>query len=370
LFSFVTGESSQRIETCDQAQTGRVSILLPVLNEAARLEQCLDGLVRQPEEVCEILVVDGGSTDGTQDIVQRYLRADVRVKFLDATPVNEAWTGKAWGLNFGLLRSDSQSQWILCVDADVRVSPLLVRSLLAHARRTGISSFSVATQQRLSGAIDALIHPALLTSLIYRFGAPGRATRDLHKVQANGQCFISRRETLLATEAFLGARSSLCEDITIARRLAECGEAVGFYEADGLVQVSMYRHWRETWRNWPRSLPMRDKYFGWREATGLAGVLVFQALPLPAVILARVLGAPLWVTAVSALFLVIRIGVLCGVARAYLDRPWTYWLSPLCDLPAILRILQSALARRQTWRGRSYVRRGGGKFERVKEIQL
>lgn len=355
--------SSRRIEHCNEPQSERVSILVPVLNEAARIEKCLDGVVAQPDEVWEILVVDGGSTDGTQACVQRYKRSDPRVKLLDASPLDERWTGKSWGLHFGLLNSNRDSQWILCVDADVEVSAFLVRSLLAHARRTGVSSFSVATQQRLSGPMDGFIHPALLTTLVYRFGAPGRATRDPHKVQANGQCFMSRRETLLKTGAFCAAQFSLCEDITVARRLAECGEAVGFYEADGLVEAFMYRDWRETWSNWPRSLPMRDQYFGWREATGLLGVLIIQALPLPLLILGWILDAPAWFIIVTAFFVLIRLGVLVGVARAYPNRPWTYWLSPLADLPVAFRLIQSALARRHRWRGRSYVRGKGGKFE-------
>jgi dolichol-phosphate mannosyltransferase len=357
--------SSRRIERCNEPQSERVSILVPVLNEAARIEKCLDGVVAQPDEVWEILVVDGGSTDGTQACVQRYKRSDPRVKLLDASPVDERWTGKSWGLHFGLLNSNSASQWILCVDADVKVSAFLTRSLLAHARRTGVSSFSVATQQRLSGPMEGLIHPALLTTLVYRFGAPGHATRNLHKVQANGQCFLSRRQTLLKTEAFRVAQSSLCEDITIARRLAECGEPVGFYETDGLVEATMYRDWRETWRNWPRSLPMRDQYFGWREATGLLEILLVQALPLPLFILGWILDAPLWFVMVAALLVLIRLGALFGVARAYPNRPWTYWLSPLCDLPVAFRLMQSALSRHQSWRGRSYMRGKDGKFEAV-----
>jgi dolichol-phosphate mannosyltransferase len=210
--------------------------------------------------------------------------------------------------------------------------------------------------------MEGFIHPALLTTLVYRFGIPGHATRNLHRVQANGQCFLSRRETLLRTEAFAHARSSLCEDITIARRIAECGERVGFYEAGALVEVAMYSGWREAWREWPRSLPMRDQYFGWREAAGLLRVLALQALPLPLFTAAWIWRAPrVWLLS-TALLLLIRVGVLCGTARAYPDRPWTYWLSPLCDLPAVLRVLQSALARRHTWRGRSYTRGKGGKF--------
>jgi dolichol-phosphate mannosyltransferase len=363
---FGLGKLNQRIEVADTPSSDRVSIILPVLNEAQRIERCLDGLIVQPKEVHEILVVDGGSLDATQAIVNRYQSIDHRVRWIDASPVDARWTGKAWGLNFGLQRSAPICDWILCVDADVWVSPLLVRSLLNHAKRTGISTFSVATNQHLSGKVEALIHPAMLTTLIYRFGSPGKATRNRHKVQANGQCFISQRATLLRTEAFSAAQASLCEDITIARRLAECGEAIGFYESEGLVKVSMYDDWRETWANWPRSLPMRDQYFGWREAIGLLEVLFAQALPLPTFILCLVFEAPIWLVVWSLAFLLIRVGVLRGVARAYQDRPWTYWLSPLCDLPVALKLLKSALTRRHSWRGRSYVRRPGGTFELAK----
>ncbi|MGE5820136.1 MAG: glycosyltransferase [Deltaproteobacteria bacterium] len=365
MFGFTNKKLPTRIEISNTARAERVSIILPVLNEATRIETCLDGLILQPEEVAEILIVDGGSSDGTQAIVDRYRLRDVRVTLIDASPVDEHYTGKAWGLHFGLQRSNAESQWILCVDADVRVSPILVRSLLAHAERTGVSTFSVATLQRLSGKIEGLIHPALLTTLIYRFGAPGKATRNRHRVQANGQCFISRRATLLRTEAFRAAQASLCEDITIVRRLAECGEAIGFYESDGLVEVSMYNNWRETWNNWPRSLPMRDQYFGWREWLGLCKVFLFQALPLPVFLFSTFFGRLSWPMFLTGTLALLRLGILAGTARAYLSRPWTFWLSPLCDLPVALKLVTSAFARKHVWRGRVYVRCAGGGFEFV-----
>jgi len=350
-----------RVEASDRRHTERVTILLPVLNESQRISPCLESLIAQPAEAAEILVVDGGSADGTQQIVERYHARDERVRLIDASPVDPSWTGKAWGLNLGL--QAARSQWILCVDADVRASPQLVRSLLSHAMATGINSFSLATIQRLAGLGDALLHPAMLTTLIYRFGSPGRATQNIHRVLANGQCFISRRDILLGTGALLAARQSLCEDITIARRLAECGEAVGFYESVGIIDVSMYDTWRDTWRNWPRSLVMRDRYFDWHEWIGLWKIFCFQALPLPLFLLCGLFAFPYWVMFPAGMLTLVRLGILAGTARAYQRRPWTFWLSPLCDLPVALKLFASALARKHVWRGRAYVRRPGGRFE-------
>jgi dolichol-phosphate mannosyltransferase len=96
---------------------------------------------------------------------------------------------------------------------------------------------------------------------------------------------------------------------------------------------------------------------------GLVEVFFVQGLPLPMLIFAWNIGAPRLFFALNALLLALRVGVLFGTARAYDQRPWTYWLSPLCDFVAAVRLIQSALARKHSWRGRSYVRRSAGIFE-------
>lgn len=83
----------------------RVSIVVPVLNERDRLGPCLDGLTAQGAEVSRILVVDGGSTDGTQALAQGYAQLDPRVLLIDASPIPDGWNGKAWGLQAGLDRA-------------------------------------------------------------------------------------------------------------------------------------------------------------------------------------------------------------------------------------------------------------------------
>lgn len=52
----------------------KFSIVVPAYNHAAYLEDCLKSLIRQREEGAdiEIILMDGGSTDGTAEIIERY----------------------------------------------------------------------------------------------------------------------------------------------------------------------------------------------------------------------------------------------------------------------------------------------------------
>jgi dolichol-phosphate mannosyltransferase len=225
-----------------------------------------------------------------------------------------------------------------------------------------VGAFSLATTQAAAGPADAAVHASLLATLVYRYGIPGHAATRVSDAQANGQCFFARRKTLLATGAFAAARHSLCEDITIARRLVERGEPVGFYLGPGLADVRMYAGWRDTWRNWPRSLVMRDQYFGWRQWLGLLEVLLVQAAPLPMIALHSVVRLPRPLVLVNLGLLTMRMGVLAGMAPAYRPRRYSYWASPMLDLPAAIRLIVTSLARRHVWRGRTYVREKHGRF--------
>jgi dolichol-phosphate mannosyltransferase len=348
----------ERIATRDAPLPGeQVSVLVPVLNERDRLGPCLAGLIAQPGEVAEILVVDGGSTDGTQNLVSTFVARDSRVRIVNVSPIPTGWNGKAYGLTVGLDRADPASGWILTIDADVRPAPALARSLLAHALQTEVAAVSIATLQRLSGKAEAIVHPALLTTLVYRFGIPGHATRDVSAVHANGQCALYRRGPLVRSGGFAVARASLGEDVTVARALARYGYAVGFHESDGLAAVEMYTSWRDAWQNWTRSLPLRDRYSGRAGWVGLAEVALAQALPLPLLMWA-VISRSRFAVAINSALLLMRLGVLAGTARAYACRPWTYWLSPLVDLPAAVQLWRNALRRHFVWRGRILVRGG------------
>ena len=352
------GNRVRRVET-DHGTEGTVSLLIPVLNEIDRLAPCLEGAIAQDSGVTEILVVDGGSTDGTQQLVERFASHDPRIRLIDAAPVPAGINGKAFGLETGFRQSARRSRWVLTLDADVTPHPALARSLVAHAGNEGVSALSIATRQRLSGAAEGFLHPAMLTTLVYRFGIPGHATDRVAEVQANGQCMLIAREALDAVGGFGPVLSSINEDVTLARVIACTGRAVGFYESDDLVSVQMYAGWRDAWRNWTRSLPMRDRYAGRRSDLGLAEILCVQALPPWIAFTAwRLLGQRHPLTLLNLGMSMARIGVLQGTARVYCHRPWTYWFSPLADLPVALKLIVMSRQRRHHWRGRTIMTGG------------
>jgi len=54
-----------------------VSVIIPVRNEAKRIRQCIEGILKQTVPVQEIIVIDSGSTDGTLDILADFPMVDV-----------------------------------------------------------------------------------------------------------------------------------------------------------------------------------------------------------------------------------------------------------------------------------------------------
>lgn len=360
IWRMLRSSRGERIQSAKPAtEKARVSIIVPVLNERNRLSPCLAGLVTQGTEVVEILVVDGGSTDETQQLVCTFAERDTRVRLIDASPVPDAWNGKAWGLEVGLSSSNHDSDWILTMDADVRPTAPLTNALLAQAERAKLAALSVATLQEIEGVGEGIVHPSMLTTLVYRFGIPGNVYHSVREVQANGQCFLFSRDALEACNGFLGTHNSICEDITMARSLVAAGYPVGFYEAGELISVKMYDDWRDTWRNWSRSLPMHDRFSDLHTLLGWLEVMLVQALPLPLFLfLVATRSRHRWLVLPESILAAMRIGVLVGTARAYRSRPWSYWLSPLCDFPVAVELGRNALKRRHTWRGRVLIRGG------------
>jgi len=348
-------------------QVGSVAVIVPTLNEAARIRPCLEGLIRQGQEVREILVVDSRSTDGTQDIVHAYQVRDSRVRLVIDDPLPNGWVGRPWALDFGFRHSSPKTQWFLGIDADTQPQPGLVSALIANMEQDGFDLVSLAPQFILKSAGEFWLQPALLMTLVYRFGPAGSGSADPQRTMANGQCFMVKRSWLEQVNGYQTASRSFCDDVTLARNLAAQGAKVGFWDGREVLRVRMYEGVQETWREWGRSLDLKDASNQaqlWGDVTFLVLVQALPWLLAPALGGLRVFTSGDWPLTLQILWgvniglVALRLGMQTAVASAYCfdgaRGRWAFWLSPLADVPAVMRIGLSALRTPTQWRGRQY----------------
>ena len=344
---------------------GRVSVVVPTLNEAHRIGGCLEGLTRQGYEVREIIVVDSRSQDGTPDLVKAAQLADPRFRLLTDDPLPSGWVGRPWALHSGFLYSSEDSEWILGVDADTQPQPGLVASILKTAQQEGYDLISLAPRFILKDLGEWWLQPALLITLVYRFGAAGERSGEADRVMANGQCFLCRRSLLTQLGGYSSARNSFCDDVTLARNAARLGAKVGFLDGSRVLKVRMYEGMAETWREWGRSLDLKDACTPAQKWGDLGFLIAVQGLPLIGAIgfaVAIALGftsLPIWAAfGLNAGLVALRFALLLGIAASYdfsqANASWSFWLSPLADPIAVLRIWLSSTRTPTQWRGRSY----------------
>ncbi|WP_041781286.1 2'-O-glycosyltransferase CruG [Allocoleopsis franciscana] len=347
-------------------QLGAVSVVVPTLNERDRLTPCLVGLSQQSYEVREIIVVDSRSTDGTPELVKDAQEKDPRFRLINDDPLPTDWVGRPWALHTGFLHSSPHSQWFLGMDADTQPRAGLVAGLIQKAEAEKFDLVSLSPQFILKYPGEWWLQPALLITLVYRFGPTGINSDSAERVMANGQCFLCRREVLAKLEGYTSAKGSFCDDVTLARYAAACGFKVGFLDGAKVVKVRMYEGAKETWKEWGRSLDLKDASSMSQVWSDLWLLLSVQGLPLPAsLILFSCLGWGITSPSVMAaaglnlFLLLIRFALLFAIAPSY-DRSqgsaasWLFWLSPLADPLAVWRIFLSASHRPTSWRGRSY----------------
>jgi dolichol-phosphate mannosyltransferase len=339
---------------------GAVSVIVPTLNEVERIQPCLEGLSHQSYEVREILVVDSHSQDGTGDLVKQTARLDPRFRLVTDDPLPADWVGRPWALHNGFGLMAEESTWFLSLDADTQPQPGLVASLVKVAEAEGLDLITLSPQFILKYPGEIWLQPALLMTLVYRFGPAGEANATAERVMANGQCFLCRRSLLADLGGFSSARRSFCDDVTLVRNAAAYGARVGFLDGAKVLKVRMYEGAAETWREWGRSLDLKDASSLGQTWGDLWFLLAVQGLPLLLVALFSSGSTPMVVGAlgINGLLVMIRVALLWAIAPSYdLSQSrgrWLFWLSPLADPLAVLRIALSTFQRPKEWRGRIY----------------
>lgn len=147
----------------------RISACIIAFNEADRIGDCLDSLA-----FCdECIVVDSGSTDATPQIAQAR----------GARVLQRDFDGYRSQKDFAV--QSARHDWVLCLDADERVSEALRAAILA-ARKSGFAGAAGYRFNRLSDYFGKFLrhgnaYPDRVLRLFDRRHGGWRGTREIHE---------------------------------------------------------------------------------------------------------------------------------------------------------------------------------------------
>ena len=89
-----------------------ISIITPTYNSSEYIEETIDSILNQTYKNWELLIIDDGSIDNTQDIINNYRKNDKRIKLF----VNDKNFGSAISRNIGI--RNSSGRFIAFLDSD------------------------------------------------------------------------------------------------------------------------------------------------------------------------------------------------------------------------------------------------------------
>jgi glycosyltransferase involved in cell wall biosynthesis len=268
-------QRAPRLPTTTAEPPATVAIL-PMRDEAANVDGCLDAVLAQ-SATPPVVVVDDGSRDGT---AERARRPGVRV--LSAPPTPSGWRGKVNALATGA--AATEEPWLLLVDADARPAPHALARAHAAAAERGLAAISLAGYPVARGLGENLLVPSVFAVLDSLLG-DWHAAADGGPAVASGQFVLVRRSALEAAGGFAAIRTATIDDVALMLALRAAGFRTGFWRAPDLLCARMYRGWRDAHLGWRRNLAA---IFDDRPA---AATLAFAGLAGPPLAALALLGA-------------------------------------------------------------------------------
>ena len=146
-----------------------VSVVVPIRNEAAFIGRCLTSVLAQtyPPSRMEIVVVDGDSTDGTQEIVSGFRHRGLPLRLI-RNPKQIVPTG----LNAGI--AAARGEVIARVDGHCEIAPDYLERAVSHLQ-SGVDA--------VGGPLETIgtttVARAIATAMSSRFGVGDSAFRTL-----------------------------------------------------------------------------------------------------------------------------------------------------------------------------------------------
>jgi succinoglycan biosynthesis protein ExoA len=274
----------------------RAVIVIPCLNEAKVIERVIAQIL-DDEGLADplLLVADGGSTDGTRDIVAGVAARDRRVRLM-----HNPGKLQSAGVNLAVRMTGDDRPWLVRVDAHADYPKNYVSTLIAEARRTGAHSVVVSMDTRGEGLFQRAV-AAAQNSLL---GTGGSA----HRLATEGQWVDHGHHALFHLDSFdaVGGYDesfSHNEDAELDYRLTQAGgriwltdqARIGYYPRS--TPRALWKQYFSYGRGRARTVLKHFTPLKVRQAAPLAVAPAVASLALTPILWAFAIPALLWMAA-------------------------------------------------------------------------
>jgi len=244
VISILNALTFPRLRLRQAGKTPLVSILIPARNEADNIGSTLRLLLEQDYPSFEIIVLDDNSSDGTLEIARSVSDTDPRAYVLSGLPLPDGWLGKNWACH--QLARRARGDLLLFTDADVRWNPGALSAVVRHSDENCADLLAIFPTQETVTWGERLVVP--LMGLAISGYLPVLAVHHIPWAAfaaANGQCLLFDRGAYVRIGGHQAVKTSLIEDVSLARHVKRRGLRLRMADGAGLVSNRMYHTWAE-----------------------------------------------------------------------------------------------------------------------------
>lgn len=322
----------------------RVSVLIPLRNESARVSKLLESVSLIISESVEVILLNDESSDDTWAKLENH--SNEKIRLIQGKPLPPGWVGKPWAC--AQLSNEATGDVLLFCDADVWMSEKAIERTVSLMEEHQADALTALPYQELPTPLEKAIVPFVMhlpiwgllpLRWIFKWKSPSLLV-------ANGQWFAIRKSAYVKVGGHESVFASLLEDMELGRKLVKEGFSLLPALATQDIRVRMYDSWPSMKEGFTKNLYLLCGGNG----VGLAAVFGMSLwVYLGPLVLAmkEVSGA-----GIALLFLLLFRSI---TAVSFRVSPGSVWLHPLGALGFLYLLGGSWVTRLRgqvTWRGR------------------
>jgi len=217
----------------------KVSVLIPVRNEAQTIGQCLDSLLNQSYVNYEIIVLDDLSSDKTWEVLSAYEAAHSSIRIVRGKPLPDSWYGKNHALH--QLAAEAGGEILLFTDADTKHKKESVSFAVTNLEYHNADFLSGYPRQKFSAVSIGPVLSLMFLNLIF-FTPVWTQKKKPHPIfgLVLGQYLCIRAAAYWAVGGYASIPKVLTDDIHMGRLLIKNGFRQVFLRVGTVVSCKMY----------------------------------------------------------------------------------------------------------------------------------